>query len=137
MITLKMYLGPHAGCPDLTPTRMENAVKLLAAVNALEVEMSRGGVNFADNPATRNGISGLTFGGFRPQNCPQGAPNSAHKEGNAVDRYDPDGKIDAWCLAHQDRLAAAGIWLEHPSSTVGWSHWARVPPKSGNRVFYP
>ena len=137
MITLNQYVGIHRDSPDWTPAREQNATRLLAACCALEVEMARGGVKFPDNPKTKSGVSGETFGGFRPQSCPIGAPNSRHKQGQAVDRYDPDGKIDAWCMAHQDRLAAHGIWLEAPESTPGWSHWQSVGVPSGNRVFYP
>jgi hypothetical protein len=137
MITLLQYVGVHEGSPDWTQARKANAGKLLAACASLEVEMARGGVSFPDNPKTRNGISGQTFGGFRPQNCQQGAPNSSHKEALAVDRYDPRGEIDNWCMAHQDRLAMHGVYIEHPSATPGWSHWTIRAPKSGNRVFYP
>lgn len=137
MITLTQYVGPHRSHPDWTPAREQNATRLLAACCALEVEMARGGVGFPDNPHTKSGVSGQTFGGFRPQDCPQGAPNSNHKEGRGVDRYDPRGEIDAWCMAHQDRLAAHGIWIEHASATPGWSHWQSVAPKSGNRAYYP
>lgn len=137
MITLNQYIGPHRESPDWTDEREQNATKLLAACCALEVEMARGGVKFPDNPATHSGISGQTFGGFRPQDCPVGAPNSNHKEARAVDRYDPEGIIDLWCMAHLDRLQAHSIWLEHPDATVGWSHWQSVPPRSGSRVFRP
>jgi len=137
MITLSQYVGPHAASPDWTPERQENAERLLAACCALEVEMARGGVKFPDNPKTHSGVSGSTYGGFRPQDCPIGAPHSNHKEGRAVDRYDPDRTIDLWCMAHLDRLQVHGIWIEHPDATVGWSHWQSVPPQSGNRVFRP
>lgn len=137
MITLMQYVGTHKESPDWSAQRQSNANRLLAACAALEVEMARGGVSFPDNPKTKSGVSGSTYGGFRPQNCPIGAPNSSHKEGMAVDRYDPGGKIDAWCMAHLDRLAVHCIFIEHPSATDGWSHWTTRAPKSGNRVFYP
>ena len=137
MITLNQYVGPHRESPDWTPAREQAATKLLASCCSLEVEMARGGVSFPDNPATKSGVSGQTFGGFRPQNCPQGAPNSSHKEGMAVDRYDPRGEIDVWCMAHLDRLAYHGLYIEHASATPGWSHWTTRAPKSGNRAFYP
>ena len=137
MITLAQYVGVHKDSPDWTPARQSNATRLLAACAALQVEMAGGGVTFPNNTQTNNGISGKTFGGFRPQDCPIGAPNSAHKEGLAVDRYDPFGKIDEWCLAHLERLAHHGIYIEHPSATPGWSHWSTKAPRSGNRVFYP
>ncbi len=135
MITLAQYVGPHSASPDWTPARQQNATQLLAACVALEAEMLPLGVKFPDNPATHSGVSDQTFGGFRPQNCPQGAVNSSHKEGMAVDRYDPGGEIDAWCLAIQARLAAHGIYIEHPDATPGWSHWTTRSPPSGHRVF--
>ena len=42
--------------------------------------MAAAGVSIPDNPATKNGVSGQTFGGFRPQDCPQGASNIRTKE---------------------------------------------------------
>lgn len=137
MITLNQYVGPHRASADWTPAREQNATKLLAACAALEVEMVDAGVEFPDNPATGSGVSGQTMGGFRPQSCTQGAPNSSHKEGQAVDRYDPKGEIDAWLMANQDRLVFHGLYIEHPSATVHWSHWTTRAPGSGNRVFYP
>ena len=137
MLTLAQYVGPHASSPDWTEARQRNAEGLLKACAALEVEMARGGVSFPDNPHTKSGVSGVTFGGFRPQDCPQGAPDSSHKKGEGVDRYDPRGEIDAWCMAHLDRLAVHGIYIEHPSATPGWSHWTTRAPRSGNRAFYP
>ncbi len=137
MITLSHYAGQWRTSPDWTMDIEQNALRLLTSVNALEAEMANGGIRFPDNPVTRNGISGTLYGGFRPQDCQIGAPASAHKRAQAIDRYDPHGLIDAWCMAHQERLAWHGIWIEHPDATSGWSHWACVPPKSGARVFRP
>lgn len=137
MITLAQYVGPHAGSPDWTAENQANAAKLLVACNALEAEMVEDGIAFPDNPATKSGVSGRTFGGFRPQDCPQGAPNSSHKKALAVDRYDPKGEIDAWLMANQDRLVFHGLYIESPDFTKGWSHWTTRAPKSGRRVFYP
>lgn len=137
MITIEEYVGPHADSPDWTEERQENAAKLLEACSVLEDEMTASGVEFPINPATGSGVSGQTFGGFRPQDCPQGAANSSHKLGLAVDRYDPHGRIDAWLLAHPDALAEHGIYIEHPDATHTWSHWTIKPPGSGHHVFYP
>ncbi len=137
MITLDQYVGPHQSNPDWTPVRKREATKFLVKCCALEAEMAKDGVLFPDNPTTHNGVSGKMYGGFRPQSCPQGAPNSSHKEGVGVDRYDPREEIDNWCVAHPDRLAFHGIYIEHPSATKGWSHWTTRAPKSGNRIFYP
>lgn len=65
------------------------------------------------------------------------AKKSNHTLGLACDFKDPDGAIDAFCLANLDKLAEIGLWLESPDSTIGWCHLQCVPPKSGNRVFKP
>lgn len=137
MITLSQYFGPHWESPDATDERKANAERLLAMCEKLEFLALADGVEFPDNPATGSGVSGLTYGGFRPQDCPQGAPHSSHKEGLAVDRYDPAGAIDQWCLDHLDDLEACGIYIESPKHTPRWSHWQIRAPKSGNRVFIP
>ena len=137
MITLNQYVGRWSQSPDWTEERQANARALLAACALLEDRMSAEGFTFPINPVTGSGVSGATFGGFRPQSAPVGAPKSNHKIGLAVDRYDPLNKIDAWCMANLDVLEECGIWIEHPSKTETWSHWQCVPPKSGKRVFYP
>jgi len=137
MITLEQYFGRWINHPDATPERKANAAHLLSCVSNLEQFAVLDGVVFPENPCTECGVSGNTFGGFRPQGCPQGAPHSSHKEGMAVDRYDPKGAIDAWCMANIDKLEACGIYIEHPDSTKGWSHWTTRAPKSGHWVFLP
>ena len=140
MITLVEYVGKYGGSLDWNLDRQANAMKLLAACTQLENMARAGGVVFLDNPKTGSGVSGETYGGFRPQNCPVGAPHSSHKEGLAVDRYDPHGWIDEWCMANAEEhglLEHCGIYIEHPSATKGWSHWTIKPPGSGRRVFYP
>ena len=137
MITLTQYVGIHKDSPDWTIGRQINAQRLLAACLLLENDALADGVAFPVNPKTGTQVSGETFGGFRPQNCPIGATNSSHKEGLAVDRYDPDNKIDAWCMEHQDKLKERGIYIEHPDSTPHWSHWTIRAPGSGHTVFYP
>ena len=137
MITMEQYVGQYDSPPDWTAARQLNAAELLVACWELEKLAIADGIEFPDNPATGSGVSGETYGGFRPQSCRIGAPHSAHKEGFAVDRYDPKGLIDSWCMANQAKLAACGIYLEHPSKTIGWSHWTTRAPLSRNRVFMP
>jgi hypothetical protein len=95
------------------------------------------GVNFPVNPRTGSCVSGETYGGFRPQSCPIGSPKSSHKEGMAVDIYDPKGEIDNWCMENLNRLEECGLYLEHPSKTVHWCHVSTRAPGSGRRVFMP
>ena len=140
MFTLRQYVGRHVGSPDWNEERKANAKRLVKACAELMEIAEEAGVEFKINPATESLISGTLFGGFRPQSCPIGAPTSAHKEGLAVDLYDPNGKIDAWCVANSavgDALETCGIYLEHPSHTIGWSHWSIRAPRSKNRIFIP
>ena len=140
MFTLEEYAGVHEDSKDWNAERQSNAVRLIQCCEELMERAEEAGVVFHINPATGSIISGQTMGGFRPQNCPIGAPHSSHKEGLAVDLYDPHGEIDAWCVANAYRggyLPMFGIYLEHPSKTLGWSHWTIRAPKSGNRIFLP
>lgn len=143
MITLEEYVGSHAASPDWTPERQANAVLLLAACDRLRNCMEADGVVFLVNPKTGDCVGGQLhgYGGFRPQDCPQmkpqGALHSNHKEGLAVDNYDPDNAIDDYLMAHQSLLEDYGIYIEHPDSTPTWSHWSIKAPGSGHHVFYP
>ncbi len=140
MITLDHYFGPWKDHKDATEERRQNAILLLHACAALQYFAERDGVEFLDNPHTGNNVSGKTYGGFRPQDCPQGAPASSHKQGQGVDRYDPEGLIDAWCMNNSEvggLLETCGIYIENPDATPGWSHWTTRRPRSGNRVFRP
>lgn len=137
MITLAQYIGPWADSPDFDASRKANAERLLAACAKLEAYAVKDGVEFPINPKTGSGVSGTQYGGFRPQSCGEGAPGSAHKMALAVDRFDPDGKIDKWCMRNIERMAECGIYIEHPSATSTWSHWSIRAPKSGRIVFYP
>lgn len=137
IITFDHYFGPWLGHPDATPAVRANAIRLLDACHRLQVLAERDGVVFRINPKTGSGVSGLEFGGFRPKCCTQGAPLSSHKEGLAVDRFDPLGEIDRWCMTNFPALEACGIYIEHASATPGWSHWTIRAPGSGRRAFFP
>ena len=139
-LTLDQYFGKWKHSPDCTVLRLHHAEELLVQVNSL-MELAEGeGVVFLFNPSTGTHVSGAEFGGFRPQNCPIGAPGSAHKAGLAVDLYDPTNAIDKWCIEHskpQGLLEQMKIYIEHPDATPGWSHWTTRAPASGNRAFRP
>lgn len=62
---------------------------------------------------------------------------SRHLYGLAVDISDPKGELDNWCQNNVKLLEEIGLWLEHPDSTPGWTHFQCSPPKSGNRFFKP
>lgn len=135
MITISQYAGPHRESKDWTPARQTKAMDLLRRVNDLTAYLAAQGVPFPINNDTGSGVSGQTYGGFRPQNCPQGAPKSSHKEGEGIDLYDPGNYIDA---AITDKLLIQfGLFREHPNKTKGWCHLTTRAPKSGNRTFLP
>lgn len=137
MITLDQYFGKWLHHPDATPERVANAEKLLDAVADLMGLATTDNVEFPINPQTGSQVSGEQYGGFRPQSCTIGAPASAHKQALAVDLFDPCGAIDDWCMLHLPKLKEIGIYMEHPSATPSWAHWAIKAPKSGKTVFYP
>lgn len=131
------YFKAYAGHPEITPEIEANADDLLERVNALRAEAAADGVPMPTNPKTGTPISGDKNGGFRPQACPVGAPASPHKQGNGVDNYDPHRSLASWCMAHLDRLAAHGLYMEDPRWTPTWTHLQRVAPRSGKVVFIP
>ena len=137
MITIEQLYGRWINHPDATDECKAASTEFLTSVTALEAEMIAAGVSFPDNPVTECGISGNEYGGFRPQDCPQGALLSSHKLGRAVDRYDPKGEIDAWLEANIDALERHNIYIEAPSSTPHWSHWSDKAPASGHHIFLP
>ena len=135
MITSQQYFGPWLFHPDATPERMAAAQRLLGRVEKLTNRLELSGVVFKDNPSTKSWVSGKTYGGFRPQDCPQGSPDSSHKQGRGVDIYDPDNTIDA--AITDDLLIQFDLYREHPDSTPGWCHLTDRAPKSGRRSFLP
>lgn len=79
--------------------------------------------------------------GWRPAAINKATPGAAVKSKHmlclACDLDDPEGDLDEWALERPEILQAIGLWQEHPAATKGWAHFQIVPPKSGNRVFYP
>lgn len=138
MISSDDIIGKWKSCTDLTGKIEDNITKLLIPVmqDFLSYVASRD-VELHKNPKTGTLVSGSEYGGFRPQDCTIGAPKSNHKQGLAVDIYDPHNELDKWCMANRSVLVEYGIWLEHPDATPGWCHMQVVPPRSGNRVFRP
>lgn len=125
----------YAGDPGITLEMRKNAVTLLGKVNALLGWAETQGWQPQINPHTGTQVSGKTDGGWRPQSCPTGAPNSAHKQGRAVDIFDPDDSLDR--LVTDDVLEDFGLYREAPESTPHWLHITDRAPGSGKRSFSP
>lgn len=117
----------------------QRAQRMVELTNDLLGRLTAAGVKLHTNPKTGNVISS----GWRPPAVnaatPNAATNSKHMTGDAIDLYDPDGDIDDWLMGAdgQATMARIGLWMEHPSATKGWAHVQSLPPRSGNRVFYP
>lgn len=121
----------------MSPQLEKNAALTIELANKLLVLAKAAGVSLEAHPLTKTIVSS----GWRPpavnQATPGAAPRSKHITGQAIDLYDPDGDLDEWLLGNHQPLRDLGLWLEHPSATKGWCHVQTMPPRSGNRVFYP
>lgn len=135
MISLVDYFGPWEDSSDATDECHQAAQEMLDKVNPLLEEAEANGVELEMNPKTGTLVSGKTYGGFRPQDCPEGAPHSSHKEGRAVDVYDPHGALDRW--VSDLILEKFDLYREHPADTSGWCHLSDKAPGSGKRTFHP
>ena len=135
MIGILDYFGNFFDYPDATDEIKEDAREMLDKVNALLTDAESNGVDLRTNPRTKTYVSGEQYGGFRPQDCPQGAAHSAHKLGRAVDIYDPADDLDRWIT--DARLTEFDLYREMPAATVGWCHLSDKPPGSGRRTFQP
>jgi len=112
-----------------------NASILVSVVNGWILSAQARGAVFEK----RNGT--IVSSGWRPAavnaSTPGAAKNSKHMIGQAVDLFGPDNKLATFAFNNQDLLKEHGLWMEHPSATPTWIHLQTVPPRSGNRVFYP
>lgn len=134
-ITLADYFAGWAGHAQISTEHRANAEVLLVKVNALLLELATLYACTLDlNPKTGSLISGTRNGGWRPQDCPEGAPNSSHKQGRGVDIYDADGDLDA--TINDALLKKHGLYREHPAQTKSWLHLSDRAPPSGKRTFY-
>lgn len=124
------------------------ADELLGRVNRLlDSAKAAGAYDDEIDPDTGTQVSGSKGGsgdgGWRPSDATTGAPNSKHKQGKAVDCYDPQNTLDLWLNTFEDgyggntKLAEHGLWRENPVATRGWVHLQCVPPGSNKRTFFP
>ncbi len=119
-----------------------NCAALLSSLNALlYCAAEAGAYEYEIDPDTNSQISGARGGsgdgGYRLSDSKTGVPASAHRSANAVDIYDPQRRLGAWCVANQDWLDKYGLWCEDFRWTPVWCHFQRVPPRSGKRIYVP
>jgi len=136
MITLKEMFGEKIHSPDATEERLTNAKELLKRIDLLfdylEYEPP-----VCPNTGTQisGSLHGEGDGGFRLQSSKTGAAKSSHKEGQAIDIYDPYNQLDD--MLSDKILEKFNLYREHPSATPHWCHLTTRAPRSGNRTFYP
>jgi hypothetical protein len=131
IITSEDYFGKQSRIVKPTDDVIANADVLIARVNILLVEV------YEVNGINPDGINS----GWRSANynamVPGAAVNSKHITGQAIDLSDPEGELDEFLYKNQGFLVENSLWLEHPAATKGWTHLQSIPPRSGNRVFFP
>jgi len=135
MISLDQYFGIYASHPDASPGMWAAAETMLDKVNSLLEQAEKEGIAIETNPNTNSQVGGETNGGFRPQDCPIGAPASSHKHARAVDVYDPHNALDGWIT--DELLTDFGLYREAPNATLHWCHLSDKAPGSGRRTFNP
>lgn len=130
MITLEDYFGHHSAISTPSAETKGNALELLARVNALlaKIDMPE-----AQSPKVNSGWRPAHYNAI----VPGAAPKSKHISGEAIDLADPEGALDNYLFDHRTLLSEHNLWLEHPLATKNWVHLQSVPPRSGNRVFFP
>lgn len=138
MITKSHYFGAKS----YPVSHGENTEKLLHAVNALLHDAVNAGVyDYWIAPDTQTQISGERGGsgdgGYRLPESKTGPKGSAHRVGRAIDVYDPERKLAAWCIKNKAALAKHGLYIEDPRWTPGWVHVQDISPESGKRVYIP
>ena len=134
-LTTEDYFGRVSQVAEPTDEIINNATELLVRVNALldVINESYPGIPAAMNPHVNSGWRPAAYNAT----VPGAAVRSKHITGQAIDLADHDGELDGLLLDHPNLLELAGLWMEHPLATKGWTHVQSVPPRSGNRCFYP
>lgn len=124
-ISVSDYLKGRDKLSPLTPEMVSNMNTLIPKINDL-LEA------FGEYRACSSG--------YRPTDINKTAKGSAkswHIKCAAIDLYDPDEKLDLFCVTNVALLEKLGLWLESPTATKTWCHLQIFPPRSGNRVFSP
>lgn len=126
MITLDDYLMGRTKISPLTEQMRMDSLSMVDKTNRL---------------LSLFGSSRKVSSGYRPElinsTIKNAALHSNHIICRAVDLEDHDGRLDFFCMTHQDDLIRIGLWLEDPRGTPGWCHVQIVSPASHHRVFMP
>lgn len=137
MIKLQDYLTSSGRYPErassseITPEVLENAERLLKAVNALLIDLKWDKeVSISSGFRTSNANSSISGA----------AKKSAHMTGEAIDLM--DDRDQSLCRAcTREMLEKHGLYREDSDYTKGkntnWTHLQTRPTRSGSRIFKP
>lgn len=141
MITIQSMLPAGTQLHDLPADIQDNLrdlhrrVAALEAASGLHFEPTSGLRTMARHQAIYAEINAKRAKkNLAPLRVPLG---SRHLYGQAVDIWDPKGKLKQWCAANVQKLADQGIYCEAFEATPTWVHMQSRAPKSGNRFFKP
>lgn len=134
MIQMSELLGKYS-LEDQSQDVQNNLALLLARINQIRAIWGNpmtvtSGLRTVEDQLRIYAAKGITD----PAKIPMG---SEHLKGGAVDIYDPDKSLQAWCKDNVSVLEQVQFWMEDFSATPNWVHFQVVPPKSGQRWFMP
>ncbi len=133
MIDLETYFGAMSHLAEPDAETRANAEDLLARVGSLLEDPRLAHIDAATAPRQNSGWRTPEYNA----GVKGAAKKSEHITGRAIDLDDDYGELDEFLFANRDLLIQYGFWMEHPASTKGWCHLQTIPPRSGNRVFFP
>ena len=135
MITLETYFGAMSHLAEPTEEQRHAAETLLERVGGLLAEPALAGIDAAVNPRQNSGWRTPAYNA----GVKGASKTSKHMSAEAIDLDDDCGELDEFLFSDEGRklLTIHGLWMEHPAATKGWCHLQSVPPRSGNRVFFP
>ncbi len=139
MISMNELLG-GAKLEDQPQDIQANLAVLLERMNRVRgaygkpMTVTSGLRTMEDHLRIYRGIASKKGVPFNPAAVPM---KSKHLSGAAVDIFDPNKELQAWCKANESLLESAGLWMEDFGATPNWCHFQIYPPKSGKRFFLP
>ena len=136
MLTLDVYFKHKKQYEkEFNQEIFNNGLLLLQKVDQLIEILSVNNMFFTEKEGN------IISSGWRPVSYNSKVKNAAKKSnhtlGKAIDLYDANNKVGKYLLKNKKHLEELGLYCEHPDATPGWLHIQTVPPRSGNRFFYP
>lgn len=133
MISMQELLG-KANLEDQSPEIQANLAILLDRINQIRAAWGRPMTVTSGLRTKDDQLRIYRAKGVPDSHIPWG---SWHLKGGAVDIFDPNRELQAWCKENEEILEKTQLWMEDFSATPNWCHFQITPPASGNRWFIP